>query len=214
MKRTLWLLSLTLILFTACNGNNNADNQKDSYETTKQMVTDIIKTDEGKQAIIEVLSDEEAQQVYVIESEIVTQSINEALTSDEGKQFWTNMFSDPDFVKSFSEAMINQQEDVMKRLMNDPTYQEKMLGLLDNPEMNDQILTVLKSQQYRKHIEETIQEAFESPLLQGKLSEIIVAKGNEILGQQSDSGDQEESESGSSDSESESESNEQSGENQ
>lgn len=181
IKYTLLLLLLCILSLTACNGDNESANTDDSYETTKKMVTDILKTDEGKQSIIAVLSDEETQQMYVIEDKIVQQSINEALTSEEGKDFWTKMFSDQEFVTSFSEAMIDQQEDVFKRLMTDATYQEKMLELLSNPEMDEQILTVIKSQKFRAHLEETIQETFESPLFQAKVAEILISQADELI---------------------------------
>jgi len=187
-KHTMLLLSLCLLSLTACSGNDESANKEDSYETTKKMVTDILKTDDGKQSIIDVLSDEEAQKMYVIEDKIVKQSVEDALTSDKGKDFWTKMFSDPEFVKSFSEAMMEQQADVFKRLMADSTYQEKMLELLANPEMEEQLLTVLKGQQFKVHLEKTIQETFESPLFQAKIAEILVSQADKLIGESGGSG--------------------------
>ncbi|MBM7542745.1 spore germination lipoprotein GerD [Amphibacillus cookii] len=179
-KITLFVLIVVSSLM-GCSPNNNSSNQEANYETTKKMVTDILKSDEGKESIVEVIADESTQQIYVIHDQIVQSAIEEALTSEEGQEFWSNMFSDQEFVKEFSDAMISQQEDVFKRLMSDASFQEKMLELLANPEIDEQMLGLMKSQQFKSHLEESIQETLESPLFQAKVSEIVVDHAKKIM---------------------------------
>ncbi len=81
-----------------------------------------------KKAITEVLSSDDMQKTYVIDAKVVQQTVQEALTSDKGKEFWTKMFQDPKFVESFSLALQDQQEKVMKTLMSDPEFQKKNLS--------------------------------------------------------------------------------------
>ncbi|WP_017473585.1 spore germination lipoprotein GerD [Amphibacillus jilinensis] len=180
-KIAFFILIAVISLMGCSPANNNSGNQEANYETTKKMVTDILKTDDGKQAIVEVIADESTQQIYVIHDQIVQSAIEEALTSKEGQEFWSNMFSDQEFVKEFSDAMIKQQEDVFKRLMNDASFQEKMLELLANPEIDEQMLSLMKSQQFKSHLEESIQETLESPLFQAKVSEIVVDHAKKIM---------------------------------
>ncbi|MCZ0704657.1 spore germination protein D [Natronobacillus azotifigens] len=195
MKQTLLLLTFSLLLITACTGNtDNNQSDNNSYETTKKMVTDILKTDEAKQAIVEVIADEETQQVYVLEADTVNNAVQSALTSDAGKEFWTKMFTERDFITSFSEAMVQQQEEVLKNLMNDASYQEKMLELFTDPQMSQQFVTVMKSQQFRAHLEETIEQTFESPLFQAKISQLLVDNADKLLKSKEESSSDEEDE--------------------
>ncbi|SEO74036.1 spore germination protein D [Amphibacillus marinus] len=182
VKHTLWFYLAILVFLTACTNNSSSGNgQEGNYDSTKKMVTDILKSEDGKKAIVEVLGDESTQQMYVINDQLVRQAVEQSLTAEEGKGFWSNMFTDTEFVTAFSEAMIAQHEDVLTRLMSDSAYQEKMLELFNNPEVHDQIRGQLKSQQFKTHLEETIQETLASPLFEAKVSEIIIRNAQTLL---------------------------------
>src|SRR5690625_6421268 len=49
-----------------------------------------------------------------------------------------------------------------------------MLELLKNPEIKEQTLDVVKSQQFRSHLEDTIQETIETPQFQAKMKDILL----------------------------------------
>src|SRR5699024_8586372 len=139
-----------------------------------KMVVDILQTDDGKKALQEIITDDNMKQHLVMESDTVKEAITEALVSDKGAQMWQKLFEDPDFVKSFQESMEDEQKKLYKSLMNDSDYQEQMLDLLQNPEISDQTLKLMKSQQYRKHLEETIQQTLETPTFQAKMQEVLL----------------------------------------
>ncbi|MDL4841423.1 spore germination lipoprotein GerD [Aquibacillus rhizosphaerae] len=175
-------ICFSFFMLASCGGGGGATGgeEKSDYDTTKKMVTDILKTDEGKQAMTDVLSDEKMQKTYVIESKVVEQAVTDTLTSDEGKEYWKKMFEDPKFVESFAKSMQAQQEDVIKGLMSDSEYQKKMIEILSNPDMEDQMLTVLKGQQFREHLEKTIQETLDSPLYKAKITDIVIKAAEEM----------------------------------
>ncbi|WP_112179340.1 spore germination lipoprotein GerD [Paraliobacillus zengyii] len=198
IKKICMLSFTTLFILSACGGNGETSgSNQETYDTTKKMVTDILKTDEGKKAITDVLADEEMQKTYVIESQVLEDAISEALTSDKGKEFWNKMFSDQKFVEGFAQSMIDQQEAVIKGLMSDPEYQKKMLELLANPEMEKQITTVIKGQQFREHLQETIQETMNSPLFKAEMTDVILKAAEEMKASESKGGAASESEEGS-----------------
>ncbi|QDP38923.1 spore germination lipoprotein GerD [Radiobacillus deserti] len=175
------ILFISFLILTACGaGGGAANGEQADYDTTKKMVTDILKTDEGKKAITEVLTDGEMQQKYVIESDVVKQSITDALTSDKGKEFWSKMFSDPKFVEEFGKTLQDQQKDIMKSLMADSEYQKKMMDILKNPEMEEQMMNVLTSQKFRENLEKVIQETIETPAFKAKVSEIVLKAAEEM----------------------------------
>ncbi len=207
MKQLYIIGCISVLLLSACGGSGEqSSGNQETYDTTKKMVTDILKTDEGKKAITDVLADEEMQKTYVIESKIVEEAVTKALSSEEGKEFWNKMFADPKFIKGFSQALMEQQTDVMQGLMSDSKYQSKMMELLANPEMEQQMVTVLKGQQFREHLEKTLQETMNSPLFKAEMTEVILKAAQEMKSSQSESGqEKKDAESSSEDSEQQSE---------
>ena len=57
------------------------------YEKTKKMVVDILKTDDGKKAIQDVLSDESVKSELIMNQDIIKKTVEETLASDKGKNF-------------------------------------------------------------------------------------------------------------------------------
>src|SRR5699024_2676896 len=91
----------------------------------------------------------------------------------------TKLFNDPSFVKSYAESLSDEQEKLMKKLMNDAEFQNQMLDLLQNPEINKQMLTILKGQEFRSHIEDLIKETLDTPLFQEKMATILLEAAEE-----------------------------------
>ncbi len=170
------ILSFSILLISACNGEKTKDAE---YDTTKKMVVDILQTDDGKKALSEIMEDEKMKKQLIIESDTVKKSLNDALASKKGKEMWTNLFKDPAFVETFSKSMAEEQKKLIKKLMNDSDYQKQMLELLQNPEITDQMLKVMKSQQFRSHLEETIQQTLETPSFQAKMKETLLKAAEE-----------------------------------
>ncbi|KAB8127681.1 spore gernimation protein GerD [Gracilibacillus oryzae] len=174
-------LIIIMLFVTACGGGGNTEGKEEgNYEGTKKMVADILKTDEGKKAITEVLASDDMQQTYVIDAKVVKDSVEGALSSDQGKEFWSKMFQDPKFVESFALALQEKQEDVMKKLMSDPEYQTKLMEVFSNPDMEKITLQVLTGQQFRSHLEKLMEETFSSPMFQAKIAELLMNAAKEM----------------------------------
>ncbi|GAB2567610.1 spore germination lipoprotein GerD [Gracilibacillus alcaliphilus] len=177
MYRFIYIVLLGLCLLTGCNNTQSEAKENTDYENTKKMVADILKTDDGKRAITEVLASDDMQQTYVIDTGVVKQAVTESLSSDQGKEFWTKMFQDPTFVEPFATTLQDQQTEVSKKLMSDPEYQKKMMEILSDPEMEKQTLTLLTSQQFREHLGTVIEETINSPMFQAKIAEMLSNSG-------------------------------------
>src|SRR5699024_2067420 len=133
------------------------------------MVVDILQTDEGKKTLREIMNEDKMKQQLIMDSDEVKEAITDAMVSEEGKEIWKELFDDPAFATSFMSATKEGQEKLFKHLMNDPSFQKKMMELLQNPEMSEQTLTLLKSQKFREPVEETIKETINSPMFQEKM---------------------------------------------
>lgn len=168
----LWsLFCLLLLLLSACSLENN--DKPMNYEETKDMVTDILQTEDGKKVVKEILQDDKVRADLIIESDEVKNTIEKAFQSKEGKEMWKNLFSDPTFVESFQAAFAEEQMNLFKNLMNDASFQAQLLDLLQNPEMEKQMTTVLKSQEIRAHLEKVIEETFQNPTVQGQMYKLM-----------------------------------------
>ncbi|WP_078415025.1 spore germination lipoprotein GerD [Priestia abyssalis] len=182
MKKWLLLLlyaSLSLLIFTSC-APAEQETQRMDYDQTKKMVVDILKTDEGKKAIEQVMNEEEVKQQLIMDQAIVKDTIQNTLTSEKGSEFWKKIFEDPKFAESFAKSLQKEQEKIIKQLMKDPDFQKSLIELFQNPEMEKQMLTVLKSQEYRSHIQKIMTETFESPLYKAKIQDLLLKAAEEV----------------------------------
>lgn len=177
--RYFFSLFLLALLLSACGGGATQSQEQADYEQLKEMVADLLQTEDGKKALKEILQEESFKQELVIESDVVKSTINEVLVSEKGKEMWQSLFEDPDFVKGYTEAIQEEQTKWLKDLLKDAEYQEQMLELLQNPEMSTLILSLLKSQQFKAHIEESIQETLQTPLFQARIQEILLQAAEE-----------------------------------
>ncbi len=175
MKKIMHVLTMCLLLtiFSSCAAAENGGSNSPNYENTKKMMVDMLKTDEGKQAVKELMTDEELRKELVMDHAFVKQAIQETLTSEAGKKFWQETMKDPEFAKTFAESMQTENEKMLKALMKDPEYQEMMMNILKDPEMENAVLELLKSKEYRQQVMTIMSESFESPFFTAKMNEIL-----------------------------------------
>lgn len=171
------LVSVFFLILSACGGQ--AAPKETDYDATKKMVVDILQTEDGKKALGEILSDEKMQKQLVIESSTVKKAIDETLASDKGAEMWKKLFEDPKFVETYYKSIEEDLKKLLTDLMKDSEYQKQMLEILQNPEMMEQTTKTLKSQEFRAHLEETIQTTLESPLFLAKIQDILLKAAEE-----------------------------------
>jgi spore germination protein D len=175
MKKIIYvsLFALLLSIVASCAQAENSGANTPDYESTKKMMVDMLKTDEGKKAIQEIMSDEELQKEIVMDNDFVKVTIQQTLTSEAGRQFWQDVMQDPEFAQKFAESMQTENEKMLKGLMKDPEYQGMMITVLQDPEMEKAILETMKSKEYRQQVMTIMSEAFESPFFTAKMNEVL-----------------------------------------
>lgn len=172
VRKVFFILFISGAILASC--NNDQASQEPNYEMTKKMVIDILQTEDGKKTIQEMMSSDGMKEHLVIASDVVKTAINETLLSEEGAKMWQTLFKDPSFAKGFAESMSDPQKELIKQLMKDPEYQQSLMEILQNPELSEQTLTLLKSQQFRSHLQTLITETVESPLFQAMMAETLL----------------------------------------
>lgn len=172
-KSTLLLLPI-MVFLTSCSPNDATGGEQIDYEETKKMVVDILKTDDGKKAIEEVMSSDGMKEKLVMDQQVVTNTIEQTLTSEKATDFWKKTFSDAKFAQSVAKNMQTENQKLLKELMNDPEYRAMMIEVFKEPEIQKEMADALKSKEYREHLQKVITETVDNPLFKVKLQELLL----------------------------------------
>jgi spore germination protein D len=178
-KRWLVLPLLITIVLSSCASPEASSGEQIDYEATKKMVVDILKTDDGKKAIQEVMSDDKMKETLVMDQKVVSDTIQQTLTSENATEFWKKTFSDEKFAQGIAKSMRTENEKLLKDLMKDPEYRGMMIEVFKEPEIQKEMADALKSKEYREHLQKVISETLESPLFKVKMQELLLKAAEE-----------------------------------
>ncbi|SFF12803.1 spore germination protein D [Bacillus sp. OV194] len=187
MKKT-WipcLFCFLLFALSACAQNEaqGSSSQNIDYDATKKMLVDILKTDDGKKAIKDVLSDEKMKEQLLLDQALIKQTIEKELLSPKGEQFWKQAFKDPKFAAAYAKSMKPEHEKLMKGLMKDPSYQQQIMNIMKDPKMGQELLDLANSPQYRKEVKKVMMETFDSPIVRAQLAEMLQKAAHDEIDQ-------------------------------
>ncbi len=189
-KRLLTLPIIFMFLATGC-GNSETSSNSEGYEPTKTMILDVLKSEDGKKALREILSDDKMKDLLIMDQKVVKEAVQQTIISDKGKQFWKKAFKDPTFAAAYAKALKDEHQTLLKDLLKDPSYRKLLLEVLQDHEMEKEFEKAFKSTESRKVIKETIIETLQSPLVQSELMKIFKeGKGEGKEGGQKDDASQ------------------------
>ncbi|WP_445492970.1 spore germination lipoprotein GerD [Niallia sp. 03133] len=172
LGKSVVILLLSTIILSGCSDSESATQQMD-YDQTKKMIVDILKTDDGKKAIRDVIGDEEIKENLIMNEKSINNTIEKTLTSDKAAEFWKDNFKDPKFAEAMAKSMKTENEKLLKSLMKDPEYRKMMVELLQDPEMESEVKKILKSTEYREHLESILKETMDTPSFKNKFKDIL-----------------------------------------
>lgn len=172
MKKALFLyVSLSmLVLLSGCAGSSS---EQPSYQENKKMVLDMLKTDDGKKTIKELLEDKDMQAAIVFDTPVIKKTILDTFHSDQGKKLWTDLVADPVFAKKLAQTMMHENESLLKKMMKQPDYQGMMMDVLRAPKMEQDYLNLLRTKPFREQLKTEIQEAIASPAFDKVVTDAI-----------------------------------------
>ncbi|WHY86502.1 spore germination lipoprotein GerD [Neobacillus novalis] len=192
------VLLLPILFLSSCSSGDTSSGGQIDYDQTKKMVVDILKTDDGKKAIQDVMSDDKMKEKLVMDQKVVSDTIQQTLTSEKATEFWKKTFNDPKFAQGVAKNMRSENEKLLKELMNDPEYRGMMIEVFKEPEIQKELADALKSKEYREHLQKVITETVDSPLFKVKMQEILLKAAEDMKSKDGGSkGDQGDSKSGS-----------------
>lgn len=179
MKIRVLQLFTVFFLLTSCATPQSTP----TFDEMKKIMTDALQTEDGKKALRQILAEEDFRELLILEQPEVKKSIEETLLSEQGDDFWKKAFEDPKFTESVAKSMKKQQEDVMKELMKDASFQKELEAFFGQPDMQKQMETIIKSSTMKEQYEKVIEETINSPLLQTKWEKLIQEAGKSSEGE-------------------------------
>ena len=150
------------------------------YDTTKKMIVDILKSDDGRKAIEDLMKEDGLREKLIMDQAVVKDTVENTLVSEKGTEFWKKSFEDPKFAESYAKSLQKEHEKLLKGLMADPAYRAMMVEIMKEPDLEKELVDTLKGNEYRKHIEKVITETLENPIYQAKLQDMIIKASEEI----------------------------------
>jgi spore germination protein D len=174
LSKGIGVISLFFIigLMSSCAPMDKAQASPD-YKETKEMVLDVLQTEDGKKAIEEIMSDEKVKEKVMLDAPFIKKTIQATLLTPESKDKWKELMSDPEFAKDFAKQIEEEHKKMIKDLMKDPEYMTSMMEILKDPEMEKQFLEIAKSKEFRKQTMTVMKEAIESPYFRLELLELL-----------------------------------------
>lgn len=183
------LLSIILlfsIIIMGCNAFKQNEASNTEYKELKQMVIDILQTEDGKKAIKETIEDPKLKKDMVLDNKEVEEIIQKELLSPENKEKIKSMYEDPKFAAELAKALKSENEKLLKALMKDPEYRKALLEVMNEKEFKEMIFEIMKSNEYRAQMMTVIKESFESPLFKADLMKLMEAANKEALKPEAD----------------------------
>lgn len=190
MKRK-WLRVIPTVILTilvsSCGSDSSSKAQGTDYNQTKTIVMDILKSDDGKKAVLNASQStgggggaqtlgQGQSQIKLLSSGDSLQlqmAVKDVLTAQENSKFLQDMMKDPKFAGDFAKAIQPQMKQMNKDLLKDPQYQTLMIDVMKNPDHEKMILDVMKTAPYRQQMMTVIQESMQSPLFRADLLELL-----------------------------------------
>ena len=186
MSKRFFYLLVFMLLMVGCSDTKSTTM---SYDEVKKIMVDAVQTEDGKKAIRQLFEEQSFRELLVLETDEVKNATKQTLLSKEAEDFWKKAFEDPKFKEALATSMKKQQQDIMKDLMKDASYQEDLQSFFGQPDMQKQLETIIKGTTIRKEMEKVVMETIENPLLQTKWQKLIKESGEaNSSGSSSDSG--------------------------
>ncbi|AWB46100.1 spore gernimation protein [Paenibacillus sp. CAA11] len=213
--RAICLICILIIPLTACGAEeSSSSSSQGGYKETKSMILDILKSDDGKKAIMESItsggqsggssggsgSDSGSggsggtMGIKMImpsqTSDQLRLAVKDTMISPEYKKEIENIMKDPKFAGDFAKAINSESKQLHMQLIKDPTYQKSVSEIMKSPEVSKMFLDLTQTPDFRKQTMTVMQETMQSPLFRMEVMELLKTVVQEQLQPKSQGGQQ------------------------
>jgi len=171
------MISCLVALLAGCGAEpSGGGGQSIEYRDMKQMVIDILKTEDAQKALQEqsrITGTGGFQMLSATDQENIKLAIKEVLLSPDARTVLEELMTDTRFAGEFAKAVNKENKQIHKELLKDPSYQQDLVSVFKGPEMEKVILDALSSTNYRKRIVTIMQESLQSPMIKLQMYELL-----------------------------------------
>lgn len=186
MYRRIFLIGLLSFFFlTSCNSSFGADQQGGGdYTKVKEITLDVLQTEEGKKALMSLMTDPEIQQKMITTKEDLSKVLSKSISDQTTKKDWLKLFSEEQVANQILKATENQQKQLLKTLMKDPEYQKMILDVIKDPQFTQHLVELMNGPTYRKEVMKVVEETIKTPSFQKKVQKLLQQANKEGGGEE------------------------------
>lgn len=182
MTRLTKRLMLSFFILTILSACGYSDSGQQSYQETKTMVMDILKTEEAQKEIEKIVSENEmkasnkdklSQMLSSPQGEQIQEAVKNTLTDPKYPEHLKKLMTDPKFASQFAKAVQEENKQIHKELLKDPEYQKLLLDVMKEPEFQQIVQDNLKSKAYRKEAMSVFEDAIQNPMFRMELMTLL-----------------------------------------
>lgn len=176
-----FVITFLIVILVSCGSQQPEQGQTLDYQETKQMVLDILKTDDGKKIVQNIIEEPELKQKIMVSESTVTDAVDQALHNPKNQKQMQRMFQDPKVAANFAKVTQKEHEKLIKQLMKDPEYQKMLLDVFKNPDFEKQLTDLMKTEPFRKQTMVIMTEALDNPIFKEKYMQLMLKANEEAL---------------------------------
>lgn len=158
-------------------GSGQQSSGMQSYEETKSMVLDILRSEEGQRAVQQAsfgaIGGGGIQTLSAGQQEMLMTQVKDVLTDPEYSKRIRDIMLEPKFAGDFAKVIVKEDKQLHKDLLKDPEYQTMLMDVFKNEETEKLILKVMKGPEYRKYAMTIFHETLQNPLFKAELMDMM-----------------------------------------
>lgn len=173
-RAALALAACALLMQAGCGAGQQSGSMM-SYEETKSMVLDILRSEEGRKAVQQASAGGEGGMQALSEEQhhMLAAKVKDVLTDAEYAKKIRDIMLEPKFAGEFAKVIVKEDKQLHKDLLKDPEYQTMLMDAFNNEETEKMILNVMKGPEYRKHAMTIFRETLQNPLFKAELMDMM-----------------------------------------
>jgi spore germination protein D len=174
------LAAVAALLFLTSCGSDGGGQQSVTlnYKEMKDMVVDILKTEDGRKAISEsMVAQGQTGQIKLLQSGSdglqLQMAVKEVMSDPAYAQTLKELMIDPTFAGDFAKSIQTEIKAIQKDLLKDPKYREALIETFKDPQYQKMIMETMKTSEHRQLIMTVMTESLESPLYRAEMIKLM-----------------------------------------
>ncbi len=158
-----------------------------SYKEVKSMVIDILGSEEAQKALEKAQASQYGESTLQMKSmtpqdqQQVRVAVKDVLTSPAYSTVLQKIMKDPKFAGEFAKAVSQDNKQIHKDLLKDPSYQQELVNMFKAPEMQKILTDSMKTPDVRKLVNSSVTEAMQNPLFKLEIMKLLQSVVKEEL---------------------------------